>query len=106
MGEEEKKEEKRIIVPMVNISHNKEETGMNIQIDLAGAHKESLNLEVGKIGFCVKAEGEDFRYESCYRLGHEVKPEEAKAKFDSGLLMIQVPFAELLKGYKVDIEII
>ncbi len=102
----EEKEEKRVIVPIINVSHNEEGTGLDIKVDLAGAHKDRLDLEVGKVGFCIKAEGEDFRYESCYRLGHEVKAEEAKATFDSGLLTIQAPFAELMRGHKVAIEIV
>jgi HSP20 family molecular chaperone IbpA len=59
---------------------------------------------VGDKGFCIKAEAEDFRYENCYMLAHEVMGEEAKAKFDSGLLKITVPFKDALHGHKVSIE--
>lgn len=97
-------EEKRVLVPMVNIAHNEDDSGLRIEVDLAGASKESVDLEIGNGGFCVKAEGEDFRYESCYMLAHEVKPEAAKAKFESGLLRIQVPFKETTRGHKVSIE--
>lgn len=45
-----------------------------------------------------------FRYENCYMLAHEVKGEETKAKFDSGLLKINVPFKDTLHGHKVTIE--
>jgi len=96
--------EKRVIIPAIDVSHNDDDSGLIVKIDLAGAHKDTLDLEVGKIGFCVKADGEDFRYESCFKLAHEVKPEKAKAKFDSGLLTIQVPFEEMLRGHKVTIE--
>ena len=73
-------------------------------MDLAGASKESVDLDVGDKGFCIKAEAEDFRYENCYMLAHEVMGEEAKAKFDSGLLKITVPFKDALHGHKVSIE--
>lgn len=96
--------EKRSLVPLVNINHNDEDTGLFIDVDLAGASKDSVDLEVGNGGFCVKAEGDDFRYESCYMLAHEVVPEEVKAKFDSGLLRIHAPFKETTKGHKVAIE--
>jgi HSP20 family molecular chaperone IbpA len=96
--------ENRIIVPMVNINHNDDDSGLLIDVDLAGASKDSVDLEMGPGGFCVKAEGEDFRYENCYMLAHEVVAKEAKAKFDSGLLRIRVPFKEATRGHKVLIE--
>jgi HSP20 family molecular chaperone IbpA len=96
--------EKRVVVPMINTSHNEDDTGLNILVDLAGASKESVQLEMGKEGFCIKAEAEDFRYESCFRLAHRVKAEEARAKFQSGLLAIQVPFEDLLHGHRVAVE--
>ena len=95
---------KRVIVPMINVNHNDDDTGLEIRVDLVGASKESVDLDVGDKGFCIKAEAEDIRYENCYMLAHEVKREEAKAKFDSGLLKITVPFKDTLHGHKVTIE--
>jgi len=89
---------------MINVNHNSGDTGLEIRVDIAGASKESVDLDVGENGFCIKAETEDFRYDSCYMLGHQVKQEEAKAKFDSGLLKIAVPFKDTLHGHKVTIE--
>jgi HSP20 family molecular chaperone IbpA len=96
--------EKRMVVPAVDVRHKADDTGLLIDVDLAGAKKETVELEMGTAGFCVKGEGEDFRYESCYVLAHEVKPTAAKAKLESGLLKIQVPFRESLRGHKVPIE--
>ena len=96
-------EEKRVLVPMVNVSHNGDDTGFKVEIDLAGATKESVDLDMGNSGFCVKGEGEDFRYESCFMLAHEVKPEEASARLESGLLRIQVPFKDSTRGTKVQV---
>lgn len=95
---------KRTIVPIVDVNHNDNDTGLEIRIDLAGASKESISLDMGEKGFCVKAEAEDFRYDNCFRLGHEVKNKSAKAKFDSGLLRISVPFKDTLHGHKVTIH--
>jgi HSP20 family molecular chaperone IbpA len=97
-------EEKQVVVPSINIKHNSDDTGLEIRVDMAGASKESVDLDVGDKGFCIKAEAEDFRYENCYMLAHEVKREEARAKFDSGLLKITVPFKDTLHGHKVTIE--
>ncbi len=99
-----KKNEKRVVAPMVDIKHDDKDSGFTIKVDLAGASKDSVELDMGTGGFCVKGEGKDFRYESCYMLAHEVKAEKAKAKFDSGLLTIHVPFRETWRGYKVPIK--
>jgi HSP20 family molecular chaperone IbpA len=98
------KREKRMVAPLVDIRHDYKDTGFTIKVDLAGAAKESVGLEMGNGGFCVKGEGDDFRYESCFMLAHEVKPDKAKAKFDAGLLTIHVPFNETWRGHKVPIE--
>lgn len=97
-------EYKRVVVPMINVRHDEADTGFSIDVDLVGVKKESVELEMGTGGFCVKGEGEDFRYESCYVLAHEAKPTEAKAKLESGLLKIQVPFRETMRGHKVTIK--
>src|SRR3990170_3746390 len=83
--------EKRVLEPMVGVAHNDDDTGFYVEIDLAGASKNTVELDMGKNGFCITAEGDDFKYESCYTFAHEVKPDEAKAKFESGLLSIDVP---------------
>ena len=97
-------EEKRVIAPRIDVTHNENNTGLHISVNLAGAPKETVELEMGKEGFCVKAEADDFRYETCFMLAHSVKSQEAKAKLESGLLNIQVPFEEVMRGYSVTIE--
>ena len=96
--------EKRIKVPLINVNHNDNDSGLVITVDLAGAAKESVDLDMGDRGFCIKAEAEDFRYDNCYMLAHEVRPKESRAKFNSGLLTINVPFKETSRGHKVKIE--
>lgn len=97
-------EEKRVIIPTINVNHNENHTGLRISVNLAGATRDAAELEMGKEGLCVKAEAEDFRYETCFMLAHRVKAEEAKAKFEAGLMTIQVPFEEPMRGHKVAIE--
>ena len=98
------KDEKRVIIPIININHNSSDSGLVIQVDLAGATKESVDLEMGNMGFCIKAEAEDFRFENCFTLAHEVAGKDAKAKYASGLLTINVPFKDRLHGHRVAIE--
>ena len=98
------REEKQVKVPLVNINHSDDDTGLVITVDLAGAAKESVDLDMGDRGFCIKADAESFRYDNCFMLAHEVKPKESRAKFNSGLLTIRVPFKETSRGFKVAIE--
>ena len=97
-------EEKRVIAPSVDVTHNENNSGLQISVNLAGAPKETVELEMGKEGFCVKAEAQDFRYETCFMLAHRVKSQDAKAKLESGLLNIEVPFEEMMRGHRVTIE--
>jgi HSP20 family molecular chaperone IbpA len=96
--------EKRVIIPTINANHNEDDTGLRISVNLAGASKDTVELDMGKEGLCVKAEGEDFRYDLCFMLAHRVKAEEARAKFEEGLMTIDVPFEETMSGHKVTVE--
>jgi HSP20 family molecular chaperone IbpA len=100
----EENREKRLITPMIDVIHNEDDTGLRISVNLAGASKESLKLEMGEEGFCVKGEGDDFRYDTCHMLAHRVRGEEAKAKFESGLLTVHVPFEQIMRGHQVLID--
>jgi HSP20 family molecular chaperone IbpA len=97
-------EEKRVIAPRIDVTHNENNTGLQISVNLAGAPKESVELEMGKEGLCVKAEADSFKYETCFMLAHRVKSQDANAKFESGLLNIEVPFEETMRGHKINIE--
>jgi HSP20 family molecular chaperone IbpA len=79
-------------------------TGLLIDVNLAGVSKDSVKLEMGEEGICIKGEGRDFKYDSCHMLAHRVNANEAKAKFESGLLTIQVPFEETMRGHEVTVE--
>ena len=96
--------EKRLVVPSMTTTHDDTDSGLWISVNLAGAPKETVELEMGEAGLCVKAEAEDFRYESCFMLAHKIKPEKAEAKFDSGLLRIHAPFEDTMRGHKVPVE--
>ena len=94
---------KRTIAPCIDVNHTEDNTGLEIRVNLAGAMKDSINLDMGEEGFCIKAEAEDFQYDNCFILGHDIKSKHAKAKFDAGLLKITVPFKDTLHGHKVAI---
>jgi HSP20 family molecular chaperone IbpA len=47
-------EEKRVVTPMINVNHNDDNMSLEIRVDLAGASKESVDLDVGHKGFCIE----------------------------------------------------
>ena len=95
---------KRLATPEITVTHDYLNSELMIELDIPGADKEYVDLEMGEHGFCVKAEGKEVKYDSCATLAHEIVPQEARAKFDAGLLLISVPFREKVKGHKVSVE--
>ncbi|MEN2973951.1 MAG: Hsp20/alpha crystallin family protein [Candidatus Caldarchaeales archaeon] len=90
------------VLPVVYVTHDEEK--YTIEIELAGVEKDKISLEVSERGFCVRAPREDIEYFGCWTLSHDVKPEEAKATFKSGLLTVTIPLAKPMKGREVPIE--
>ena len=61
-------------------------------MELPGVAKKDIALDLRRDSFCVSApRGEDTVYAGCYILAHQVMPEKAEAKYDSGLLRIYAP---------------
>jgi HSP20 family molecular chaperone IbpA len=73
-------------------------------VELPGVKKEDVFLEVSDQSLCVKGSREDVELLGCYVLAHPVDGENAKAKFDNGLLNVEIPIKKILKGKKVTIE--
>ena len=54
--------------------------------------------------FCVRGVRDDIEFLGCYVLTHPANAEKAKAKFNNGLLNIEIPIKRILKGKKIAIE--
>lgn len=100
----EEKITKVVMSPRITISHNDKDEGYVIEVELPGVKKEDIELFFWSKGFCIDGKKEDIIYSECYNLAHEVRTEEAKAKFENGLLTIIVPFKEKLRAKKVKVE--
>jgi HSP20 family protein len=72
-------------------------------VELPGVKKEDVELSVSDQSFCVRGKREDIELLGCYVLAHPANPEKAKAKFENGLLNIQIPIKKILKGKKITI---
>ena len=96
------KKEKPTLTPNVYIDHDLK--NYYIQVELPGVKKEAVTLSVSDQSFCVRAPREDIEFLGCFVLAHVADTENAKAKFENGLLSIEIPLKKLQKEKKVAIE--
>jgi HSP20 family protein len=88
-----------------------------VRVDLAGIKKENIELNLTDTKLKVKAEFEDEHLgemkgnnrrptliRRTVRFPKKVSPEEADAKFENGLLSIEVPKLEKKESFRVDIK--
>lgn len=99
-----KKKEKMMVSATVCAYHDEKDENLIIEVELPGVKKKDVKLSMTDEGFCVSGERADFIYEVCYRFLHEISLDEGKAKFDSGLLSISVPFQKPAQPKEISIE--
>lgn len=99
-----KKKEKTMVIPAVSSYHDEKDENLIIEVELPGVKKKNVKLDMTEEGFCATGERADSIYQVCYRFLHEITLDEAKAKFDSGLLTITVPFQKPAKPKEIPIE--
>jgi len=87
-----------------------------VRVDLAGIKKENIDLNLTDTKLKVKAEFEDEHVKDVkgtrrpslirrtVRFPKKVIAEEAEAKFENGLLVIEVPKLEKKESFRVDIK--
>jgi HSP20 family molecular chaperone IbpA len=101
-SEENEEENVTVMTPEVCIDHD--DSAYSIQVELPGVAKEHVELSVGEQSLCVEAVRDDVVYLGCFSLAHPVKEDQAKAKFDNGLLKVEIPLKAPIKGKKIPIE--
>jgi HSP20 family protein len=78
---------------------------LNIQIELPGVNKKDIELQFFDDGFYLVAKKDGTKYMGSYALVWPVQPEKALAKYADGLLTVNIPYKNPLKGgVKVKIE--
>ncbi len=100
--ETEQEEATPVVTPEVGIDHD--DKAYYIEIELPGVDKEHVDLSVGTQSVCVEAAREDIVYLGCFSLAHPVDESLAKAKYDNGLLRLEVPLKAPIKGKRIQIE--
>ena len=66
--------------------------------------KQDIELSVSDQSFCFRAAREDVEFLGCYLLAHLAYMDATKAKFENGLLSMEIPLKTITKEKRVSIE--
>ena len=102
MSTKKSKKEKPTVTPNAFMDHDKK--FYYIELELPGVKKEDIDLSVSDQSFCVRAAREDVEFLGCYMLAHLADTDATRAKFENGLLSMEIPLKKLQKEKKVAIE--
>ena len=88
---------KTTIRPNVCAAYDDEKNSYHIEIELPGVNKNKIDLKVLSGGFMLSAPKGDIEYSGDYTFCCPVEYEKTQAKYDNGLLSIDIPMrAELI----------
>jgi HSP20 family protein len=96
------KREKPTVTPNAFMDHDKK--FYYVEVELPGVKKQDIVLSVSDQSFCVRAPREDIEFLGCYVLAHLSDTENTKAKFENGLLIMEIPLKKAQREKKVTIE--
>lgn len=85
--------------PDLITSVDKDQSQLILEISLVQVDKENIKLMMNENGYYLIANSEDSDYVSTLSFLAPVKPSEAEAKFQDGILIVKVPFKEPLQNY-------
>ncbi len=78
---------------------------LNIEIELPGVKKEDIDLKIHFDSFYLNANKEGVHYIGSYAICCPVKPEDAEATYENGMLTVTVPYKNPLDdAVTVEIE--
>jgi HSP20 family protein len=102
MSKTKPKKDKPTMTPNVYIDHDAK--FYYIQVELPGVKKADIELAVSDQSFCVRAPRGDIEFLGCFILAHLSDTDNTKAKFEDGLLNLEIPLKKLQKEKKVAVE--
>ena len=69
-----------------------------IEVELPGVKKENVKVKMHEDSFYINATKEGTEYIGSYAVCCPVVPEQAKAKYENGLLKVTVPYKDALEN--------
>ncbi len=93
------------ISPNVCAYPSEEKQRMFIQVELPGVKKEDVKFKLLEDSFSIRASKGDIEYVGTYGLCCPVIPKDAKATFNEGLLIVEVPYRDVFtEAVEVPVE--
>jgi HSP20 family protein len=102
MSKTKTKKDMPTMTPNVYIDHDAK--FYYIQVELPGVKKADIELSVSDQSFCVRAPRDDVEFLGCFILAHLSDTDNTKAKFENGLLNLEIPLKKTQREKKVAIE--
>jgi HSP20 family molecular chaperone IbpA len=93
------------VAPDVCSYVNDDHTRLFIEITIPGVEKKDINLKMHEDSFNLTAPRKDIEYVTTLSFCCPVVPEKAEAKYENGLLKIEIPFKDEMDGsLKINIK--
>lgn len=93
------------ISPTVSAYPDEAHDSLHIEIELPGIRKENISFKIHEDSFYIRATKEGVEYVGSYSVCCPVRPADAKAKYEDGLLTVDVPYKDTLEdAVEVPIE--
>jgi HSP20 family protein len=102
MSTKKPRKEKPTMTPNAYMDHDKK--FYYVEVELPGVKKEDIELSVSDQSFCVRAPREDIEFLGCFILAHLAETCATRARFENGMLSMEIPLKKMQKEKKVNIE--
>ena len=74
-----------------------DDSKLHLEVELPGVDKNKIELKIKEDGYFIKADRDDIEYVSTGSFCCPMKTENIDARYDNGLLEIDVPFKEIME---------
>lgn len=87
-------EDKLKVSPAVCSFVDDKHTRLTLEIALPGVKKKNIKLKMHEDSFNLSAPRQDYEYVTALTFCCPVRPDQARAKYEDGLLKVEIPFKD------------